>query len=341
MYGDGHAEEVLGRALQEVAVDFPRSSYYIFTKISEAFLDPSMIERHLDASLARLQTSYVDLYQIHWHSRAAVKSATYPERALDQEVELSATLNELERLRKTGKIRHIGVCNFGPRDTIACLNSTVPVVSNQLCYNLAWRGIEATVLPLCLSPLPSKEADVRNAATMRSAKQQSDPASNNVSAKKGMGILAWSPLLQGILTGKFASADDVPSGRARTRLFSNAGSTTRKFGRHGESGHEDSLFRTLKALRVIADTEHASLATLALAWVMSRQGVSSVLMGARSPDQVTRNLQCLDYVERFDAGNAAAVRVLAKLTAATESLLLEVGTENLDPYESTATSRMQ
>ena len=64
MYGDGWSETVLGRALCAVAADFPRDSYYIFTKVSEAFLAPELIEAHLDASLARLQTEYVDLYQV-------------------------------------------------------------------------------------------------------------------------------------------------------------------------------------------------------------------------------------------------------------------------------------
>lgn len=308
MYGDGYAEAVLGRALSAVATEYPRSSYYIFTKISEAFLEPSEIEAHLDASLARLQTDYIDLYQLHWHSRAAVRSEKYPGRRLAAEIPLDATLKELTRLRDLGKILHIGVCNFGPLDTAEAVASGV-VVSNQVCYNLAWRGVEETVLPLCRDG--------------------------------SMGVLAWSPLLQGILSGKFATVTDVPGGRARTRLFSNAGPTKRPFGRHGEAGHEEALFTALAQLRAVAERSGESLATLALAWVATRAGVTSILMGARNPAQVERNLNCLVHVAKFNAGNAATVAVMDELTAATDALYAALGSDNLDPYESGPTSRIK
>lgn len=80
MYGDGHAEDVLGRALEAVQGTFPRGSYYIATKICESYLAPELIEARLRASLKRLRTDYIDLYQLHWHSRAAVKSMRYPDR---------------------------------------------------------------------------------------------------------------------------------------------------------------------------------------------------------------------------------------------------------------------
>ena len=92
-YGDGHAETVLGQALKAVEKDYPRSSYYIATKICESYLHPGVIEERLDASLARLQTEYIDLYQIHWHSRAAVKTGRYPERPLPAEVEVLILLS--------------------------------------------------------------------------------------------------------------------------------------------------------------------------------------------------------------------------------------------------------
>lgn len=106
----------------------------------------------------------------------------------------------LDVLRKEGKIKHIGVCNFGCEDLAEALATGVPIVSNQICYSLLWRGIEGGVVDLCRA--------------------------NNI------GILPWGPLTQGLLAGKFASADDVPPGRARTRLFSNK----RPQQRHGEAG---------------------------------------------------------------------------------------------------------
>ena len=195
----------------------------------------------------------------------------------------------------------------------------------QLCYSLAWRGIEAELLPLCLGGgLGGGDAAATGAPCM--------------------GVLAWSPLLQGILCGKFATADEVPRGRARTRLFANAGGAgSRPFGRHGEAGHEAALFAALDRIRAIAAGAGESMATLALAWVATRRGVTSVLMGARTPAQVERNLRCLDYVARFAAGNAATLRLMDQLTDATEQLRAGVfgGAANLDPYESSATSRIK
>lgn len=86
MYGDGYAEEVLGRALR--ASGHARSSYYVATKVSESFLEPSLVKSHLDGSLRRMGLDYIDLYQLHWASRAAVKTEKYPERPLPREVPL-------------------------------------------------------------------------------------------------------------------------------------------------------------------------------------------------------------------------------------------------------------
>ena len=81
MYGDGFAEEVMGRALR--ASGYDRADYYVATKVSESYLAPELLEARLDASLERMGLDYVDLYQIHWHSRAALRTAKYPERPLD------------------------------------------------------------------------------------------------------------------------------------------------------------------------------------------------------------------------------------------------------------------
>jgi aryl-alcohol dehydrogenase-like predicted oxidoreductase len=185
-------------------------------QVSESYLDPLQLADRLDRSLARLGTDYIDLYQIHWHSRAAVRSERYPDRPLAAEVALEATLRSLDDLRKRGLIRHIGVCNFGVADLRAAIATGVPIVSNQVCYNLLWRGIETELVPLCV--------------------------------KHNIAILPWSPLQQGILTGKFETADAVPEGRKRSRLFSGK----RPFARHGEAGLEDLVFAALDELRHIS-----------------------------------------------------------------------------------------
>ena len=220
-------------------------------QVSESYLDPLQLVERLDRSLARLGTDYIDIYQIHWHSRAAVGNKQYPDRPLAAEVPLEETLRALDTLRKGGKIRHIGVCNFGVADLRAAIATGVPIVSNQVCYNLLWRGIETELVPLCI--------------------------------EHGISILPWSPLQQGILTGKFETADTVPEGRQRTRLFSGK----RPFARHGEAGQEDMVFAALDKLRKIAATIDAPMATASLAWVLGRPAVACVLMGARNAEQVS------------------------------------------------------
>ena len=272
-YGDGYSEDVLGRALAACAHDFPRASYFIASKASESHLSPALIRSAVQASLARLRTPYIDLYQLHWHSRAAVRSDKYPDRPLAEEIPLENTLLALQELKREGLIRHIGVCNFGPKDLQHALGTGVSIVSNQICYNLLWRGCELSgLMQLCQD--------------------------NQIS------VIAWSPLQQGVLTGKFASADDVPSGRARTRLFSRF----RPFQRHDEDGQEDEMFTALAALKG-AVLEHNSpnaseespsstdtnpstcqgqltLSTASLAWVLRHPAVACALVGARAAAQV-------------------------------------------------------
>lgn len=293
MYGDGFAEEAMGRAL--AASGYDRAEYYVATKVSESYLAPELLEARLDASLARTGFDYFDLYQLHWASRAALRTAKYPERPLLEEVPLEATLEALEKCRAAGKIRHIGVCNFGVGDLKRALATGAKIVSNQICYNLLWRGIEDEVVPFCL--------------------------------EHGIAILPWSPLSQGLLTGKFETPNDVPAGRQRTRLFSR----DRPQQRHGEAGLEDETFQAIAAMRAVADDEDEPLANVALAWARGRPAVCSVLMGARNADQVERNMPAA-FLD-LDAD------VVDKLDAAGADLKAKLG-KNLDPYEAADSTRI-
>lgn len=126
-------------------------------------------------------TDYLDLYQIHWPSR---------------EIPIEETMDALLRLKEQGKIREIGVSNYGVLDIDTVLTYNV-VVSNQLAYNMLFRGIEYSVLPKCM--------------------------------ENGIGVLTYSSLAQGLLSGKYKTADDFPVGRARTKIFSK----NREGARHG------------------------------------------------------------------------------------------------------------
>lgn len=267
-YGNGRSERVLGQALAG-----RRDTAVIATKASPSHLSSPEIERACERSLRLLQTDYIDLYQIHWPSRS---------------VPIAESLQALEKLQRQGKIRAIGVCNFGPTD-FAELLTVGGCESNQLPYGLLWRGIEYEIGPAC--------------------------------ANYDVGILCYSPLAQGLLTGKFASADDVPPGRARTRHFSS----TRLQTRHGEEGCEAETFATIDKVRHICQKIGVPMTQVALAWLLHQQGVTSVLAGARRPEQIKQNARASDLELSSD--------VVSDLAKATDVLKQRLGT-NLDQYQS-------
>ena len=134
VYGQGHSEEVIGRAIRELG----RDDLVIATKVAGAHLREEYVARACDASLKRLGISEIDIYQIHWPD------------PWDQ-APLGATMKALETLHRQGKIRHIGVSNFAVRDLAearAALSRT-DIVENQVHYSLLHRTVEAEVLPYC------------------------------------------------------------------------------------------------------------------------------------------------------------------------------------------------
>jgi len=267
-YGDGASEVILGRALAG-----RRHQAIIATKVSSSHLSAAEVQRACERSLQRLGTDYLDLYQIHWPSRTV---------ALDE------TLEALERLREQGKVRAVGVCNFGVEDLAALLKAG-RAETNQLPYSLLWRAIEYEIRPRCI--------------------------------EAGLGILCYSPLAQGLLTGKFTLPDQVPEGRARTRLF--AGS--RPQARHGAPGCEAETFAAIERIHRLCDEIGQPMAAMSLAWLLHQPGVTSVIAGARRPDQIRQTAQA--------AGLELAPETIARLTAATEELKHMLG-PNPDMWQS-------
>jgi len=134
VYGKGHSEEVLGKALKEIG----RDEMVVATKVAGIHLRYDEVIKACEHSLRRLGTEYVDLYQVHWPS------------VYDQ-VPLRETMRALEKLHKEGKVRAIGVCNFAVRDleeARSALSST-DIVSDQVQYCMIHREIEKEVLPYC------------------------------------------------------------------------------------------------------------------------------------------------------------------------------------------------
>lgn len=169
-----------------------------------------------------------------------------------REVPFADTWGAMEELIAEGKVRAGGVSNWGPRDLDELLQAGRPA-SNQVSYSLLFRAIEYEILPRCI--------------------------------EEQIGILCYMPLMQGLLAGKFANADEVPPGRARTRHFSG----DRPQARHGEPGAEEETFAAVRAIREIADGLGAPMAQVAIAWVLAQPGVTSAITGIRNPEQARAN----------------------------------------------------
>jgi len=246
-YGGGRSEEIVGKALVG-----RRDKVILATKISPRHCDPAQIGSYCEASLRRLQTDYIDHYIVHW------PIAEYP---------VDEAFAALEALKRAGKIRSIGVSNFGVKQLGEALATGVQIDAEQLHYSLLSRAIEFEIKPLCRA--------------------------------QGVSVTAYMPLMQGLLTGKFGEPEDVPAFRARTRHFNSA----RGEARHGGSGAEAETFAAVDAVRAIAAEVGAPMADVALAWVIAQPGMACAIAGARRPDQVARNVAATELELPFEIVN--------------------------------------
>lgn len=252
-----------------------RDQAIIATKVSPNHLRPADVITACEGSLRNLQTDYIDLYQIHWPNH---------------EVPLVDTVGALHSLKQQGKIRAIGVSNFAVRDLSEmvslseCQTDQLPCEcqTDQLPFSLLWRAVEHEVQPLCV--------------------------------EHNVGIICYSPLAQGLLTGRYASADEVPDGLARTRWYNNQ----RALAQHNEAGCEAEVFAALAKVRAVAEEVGTPMATVALAWVKAQPAVTSFLVGARNPEELSWNLPVLNLALNDD--------VLRRLAAATEPVKQALGT---------------
>jgi len=206
----------------------------------------------------------------------------------NRDVPVDNVAANFERLKADGKIRHFAVSNFGPGDLGDLLNYG-RCEANQVPYSLLWRAIEYDILPLCL--------------------------------EHQIAITCYSPLVQGLLTGKFRTPDEVPEMRARTRHFS----CDRPKTRHHEPGCEDLTFATLAVIGEIAADAGLSMTELALGWLLEQRGVASVIVGLRNPDQARAAAAAMDQKLGSDT--------LVRLTAATDELKQVLGS-NPDLWQS-------
>jgi aryl-alcohol dehydrogenase-like predicted oxidoreductase len=236
-YGNGRSEAVLGEALQG-----RRDEAVIATKVSASHLSKAELPKACERSLDRLKTDYIDYYQIHWPN---------------PDIPIAESMEALEKLREQGKVRAIGVCNFGVQQ-LSDLLQVGRCETNQLSYSLIWRALEVEIGPLC--------------------------------AEHDIGILCWGPLSEALLTGKFHTPDEVPAPRASTRHFSS----TRPQARHGEAGLEEETFETIDRIRQISTRLGQPMAVVSLAWLLHQPGVTAVLAGSRKPEQIQQNALAAD-----------------------------------------------
>ena len=231
-YGNGLSEELLRKGLSDV-----RSKVVIASKAAAANASAAGMRAACEASLQRLGTDYIDVYYMHWPNH---------------DIPFADTMGALQQLKAEGKIRVIGLSNFGRLDLpemLACGRAEV----NELPYNLLWRVIEAEIMPQCV--------------------------------QAHISITAYMPLMQGLLTGKFRTPADVPDLRARTRHFP----PDRLQSRHGEPGAEAETFGAIAKIGEIARAVGLSMTEVALSWPLYQPAVDSVIVGARNPAQVQAN----------------------------------------------------
>ncbi len=248
VYGKGASETLLG----EVLAGYERSDYVLATKVyfemspADRGLSAAQIHKQIDASLERLKTDYVDLYQCHRY---------------DEDTPLEETMTALTEVVQAGKARHIGFSEW-PVEKIEASLALPDVsrwVSSQPQYSILWRGPEAEVIPLC--------------------------------AREGISQIVWSPLAQGVLTGKYSPGKPPPKdSRAASESMSDfIGWLT-----------EPRVLEAVERLRPVAEGAGLTMAQLALAWVLREPNVASAIVGASRPEQVHANASAAGIVLSAD-----------------------------------------
>jgi aryl-alcohol dehydrogenase-like predicted oxidoreductase len=245
VYANTKAEVVLAKALKGVR----RESYELFTKVywptgpgkNDRGLSRKHIMESCHASLKRLNTDHIDLYQLH---------------RFDFETPLEESLGALDDLVRQGKVMYVGFSEWTAEQIARGLKIQDQrgynrFVSSQPQYSALWRVIEAEVVPL--------------------------------SQREGIGQIVWSPMAQGVLTGKYLPGKKAPAGSRATDKKSGAAMISRWM--------KDDVLEAVQLLKPIADSVDLSMSQMALAWVLQNPNVSSAIMGATKPAQIKDNVK--------------------------------------------------
>ncbi len=242
VYGRGAAETVLG----EMLGGRPRDSYVLATKVffpmsdADRGLSQAQIRKQIDASLQRLKTDYVDLYQCHRY---------------DPETPLEETMEALSEVVRSGKARYIGFSEWSPEQIEAAfaIAGVERFVSSQPQYSLLHRRPEQKVIPL--------------------------------SAANGVSQIVWSPLAQGVLSGKYAPGAKPPS---------DSRAASKAMGGMMQTWLRPDILEAVQELKPLADAAGCTMSQFALAWVLREPNVASAIVGASRPEQLDDNAAAVD-----------------------------------------------
>jgi aryl-alcohol dehydrogenase-like predicted oxidoreductase len=244
IYSGGASEEIVGAALEgkrDEVLLATKARFPMGAGPNDAGLSREHLIEACEASLRRLQTDHIDLYQVHeW----------------DGQTPLEETLGALEHLLQSGKVRYVGCSNFAGWQVMKALGiagrTGLPAfVSQQVYLSLQERSAEYEIVPSAVD--------------------------------QGLGLLIWSPLAGGLLSGKYRRGVEPPSGSRHTSQWDEP-----------PVYDEDKLYDTVEVLVEIAEEHGVSAARVALAWLLGRPGVTTVIVGARTDEQLADNLAAAD-----------------------------------------------
>ena len=262
IYSEGLSEQMTGQAIRDLGLK--RDDLVIATKVrgqmgegpNEVGLSKKHILQQADESLTRLNMDYIDLYQIH---------------GFDKLTPLEETLEALDSLVKSGKVRYIGCSNLAAWQLMKALGISAQqhlskFVSLQAYYTIAGRDLERELVPLLLD--------------------------------QKVGLMVWSPLAGGLLSGKYSRDAETQEGRRVNFDFPPV--------------NKEKAYDILDVMRKIADNKGVTVAQIALSWLLHQPAVTSVIIGANKPDQLADNLSSVDV--KLEAEELDQLNKVSKLS---------------------------
>ncbi|MDR1352931.1 MAG: aldo/keto reductase, partial [Treponema sp.] len=278
MYNDGASELSLGKALRGL-----RDRAFVISKVSPAKAYRTALREECENSLRNLGMDYLDMYMLHWPiNPLGIRHFTDDPEIIARPPSTEEAFAALDELKKEGKIRYIGVSNYGIRQLREAVSFCSGIAVNEMPYNIISRAIEAEIMPYC--------------------------------AEQGIRIISSMTLQQGVLAGIYRTADDVPPHQAHSRHF--AQERGKGVSRHYEAGAEEEVFRTVALLRELSAELGVSTAQLSVAWVLANQHIATALIGSRNEKELDENIRAAELalpagvVEKI---NRASLAVLEKL----------------------------